>query len=134
MGNPDAMTTPKDGSGDGLQPLVAEIMQELLEQGDVVTPLDVLLRMEMVDQDQVDTWRRGGLPYLERAMTCGLARVSRVLRLVGEHALALGLKPAPVKYSRRGKGGKLPLRFSKRGDPESEAAYCTHFSRAERRA
>lgn len=110
-------------------PLVAEVVAEILETGEVVTPLDVLVRLEIIDPDQVEVWRRGGLPYLERGITSGLSRAARVLRLIGEHSLALGLRPVPGKYLRRGKGPNRRLRFSKRGDPGSEQAYATHYVR-----
>jgi len=110
-------------------PLVAEVIGEILKTGEVVTPLDVLVRLEVVDADQVESWRRGGFPYLERAITSGLSRVTRLLRLVREHALSLGLEPTRGKYLRPGKGANRRLRFSKRGDEESELAYATHFVR-----
>jgi len=111
-------------------PLVTEVVAEILSAGNVVAPLDVLLRLEIVDKDQVETWRRGGLAYLERAITSGLSRVNRVLRLVREHCLALGLEPIRGKYFRTGKGARRPLRFSKSGADESELSYATHFVRA----
>ncbi len=114
---------------DPLMPLVAEVVGEILKTGDVVTPLDVLVRLEVIDGDQVETWRRGGFPYLERAITSGLSRVTRLLRLVREHSLALGLAPKAGKYLRPGKGANRRLRFSKRGDEDSEQAYATHFVR-----
>jgi hypothetical protein len=114
---------------DPLLLLVSEVVSEILATGDVVTPLDVLLRLEVIDPEAVETWRRGGLPYLERGITSGLSRVARLLRLTCEHALALGLKAVPGKYLRRGKGPNRRLRFSKRGDQESERAYTTHFVR-----
>ena len=110
-------------------PLVAEVVGEILAAGEVVAPLEVLLRLEIIDPDQVELWRRGGLPYLERGITAGLSRVARVLRLVAQHSLTLGLEPVPGKYLRRGKGVNRRLRFSKRGDAGSEQAYGTHFVR-----
>jgi len=130
MGYPGSVTSSlPDPKADPLLALVSEVMSEILATGDVVAPLDVLQRLEVIDPDDVETWRRGGLPYLERAITSGLSRVARFLRLIGEHALALGLKPVPGKYLRRGKGPNRRLRFSKRGDQESEQAYTTHFVR-----
>jgi hypothetical protein len=123
------MTSLQDSTQDPLMPLVAEVVSEILEAGDVVAPLDVLVRLEIIDADQVETWRRGGLPYLERGITSGLSRVARFLRLIAEHARTLELEPVPGKYLRRGKGPKRRLRFSKRGDTESERAYATHFVR-----
>jgi len=110
-------------------PLVSEVVAEILKAGNVVAPLDVLVRLEIVDPEQVETWRRGGLPYLERGITTGLSRVGRLLRLIGEHARTLGLEPTPGKYLRRGKGANRQLRFSKRGDSASELPYLTHYVR-----
>jgi hypothetical protein len=123
------MTSLEKPRPDPLMPLVAEVVSEILAAGDVVAPLDVLVRLELVELDQVEIWRSGGLPYLERGITVGLSRVARFLRLLAEHSLALGLKPVAGKYVQRGKGPKRPLRFSKRGDPQSEKAYTTHFVR-----
>jgi len=64
---------------DVLLPLVVEVMGELLKRHGEVVPLQVLLTLELVDPDVVETWRKGGLPYLERGVTTGLARVTRVL-------------------------------------------------------
>ena len=124
------MNSPPENKADPLLPLVAEVMAELLDQGDAVSPLDVLVRLELVDPEKLEKWRAGELPYLERGITTGLARVARFLRLIAQHAHALGLRPTPGKYLRRGKGPKRKLRFSKRGDRESELAYSTHFVRA----
>ncbi len=121
------------GQGQKLDPLLAvvtEVVADILSAGPVVAPLDVLVRLEVIEESQVEAWRTGGLPYLERGITAGLSRVSRLLRLIREHCLTLGLTPKPGKYQRRGKGKKQPLRFSKRGDPESEQAYSVHFVRA----
>ncbi|MGC4093730.1 MAG: hypothetical protein QM756_38685 [Polyangiaceae bacterium] len=115
---------------DALTARVSEVLDELLETADLVTPLDVLLALEMIEAEPVDLWRRGGLPYLERGITSGLARVARVLRIVKELCLERGLAPTKGRYSRRVGGRKQPLRFSKRGDDESEQAYSTHFVRA----
>jgi len=114
---------------DALTPVVAAVVSDLLREGDVVAPLEVLLRLEVLEPEQVEAWRRGGLPYLERGIVAGLSRVARLLRLLREHCLSLGLKPKPGKYQRRGKGKKQALRFSKRGDAESEQAYSLHYVR-----
>jgi hypothetical protein len=119
---------------DPLMPLVAEVVAEILKAGDVVAPLDVLVRLEVLEPEQVEIWRRGGLPYLERGIQAGLSRVARLLRLVAEHSLSLGLRPVPGKDRGPGAGAKRQLRFSKRGDSESERAYATHFVRSPIRA
>lgn len=108
---------------------VSQAVALLLARGEVVAPLDVLLVLEVITPEQVELWRKGGLPYLERGMTVGLARVGRMLRVLHAHALELGLTPTQGKYLRRGKGAKGRLRFSKSGSPDSEALYSCHFVR-----
>jgi len=51
-------------------------------------------------------------------------RLLRILRFIAHD---LNLRPSPTVYLRHGKGGRLPLRFSKSGDPKLEQAYSTHF-------
>ena len=114
---------------DPLLAVVAEVIDEILKTGNVVAPLEVLVRLEILEPAQVEIWRRGGLPYLERGIQSGLSRVGRFLRLIAEHSLSLGLSPVAGKYRRPGAGPKRRLRFSKRGDEQSEQAYATHFVR-----
>lgn len=99
----------------------------ILQSGDVVRPIDVLVHLEVITPDLVERWRSGGIPYLERGMTTGLAKVARMLSVLDGHARELGLEPVPGKYARR--GSKTKLRFSKSGEPESEAAYGRHYRR-----
>jgi hypothetical protein len=114
---------------DPLAPMVREVIDEILRAGDVVAPIDVLVRLEILTSEQCLAWRRGQLPYLERGITAGLTKVGRLLRTLEETALAMGLVPSVGKYMRSGKGPKKRLRFSKRGDATSEAAYARHFVR-----
>jgi hypothetical protein len=123
------MTVLGKAQADPLLPLIAEVVDEILNAGNVVAPLEVLVRLEIIEREQVEIWRRGGFPYLERAITSGLSRAGRVLRLVREHCLALGLQPTRGKYLRSGKGPRQRLRFSKRGDEQSELGFATHFVR-----
>ncbi|HET9953124.1 MAG TPA: hypothetical protein VFQ61_01400 [Polyangiaceae bacterium] len=114
---------------DPLRALVHQVIDELLTKGGPLIPLEVLIQLELVGADEVAAWRNGELPYLERGMTSGLSRVARVLRLIEERALELGLTATRGKYVRRGPGRKQSLRFSKRGDAESERLYSRHFVR-----
>src|SRR4051812_44138363 len=93
-----AMASLEKPRSDPLAPLVAEIVTEILKAGDVVAPIEVLVRLEIIEPEQVEAWRRGGLPYLERGIRAGLSRVARLLRLVAERCVALGLEPVPGKY------------------------------------
>ncbi len=114
---------------DVLYPRIVQAVNQILAKGDVVTPVEVLVRMNLLRPAQVDDWRRGRIPYLERVVMGNLKRLSRLLRILHAHALDRGLKPSYTAYRRRTRGGKLPLRFTKTGDRNLEIAYATHFVR-----
>lgn len=102
-------------------------MDGLLDRGTVVAPVDVLIGMGLLTQQQLEDWRRGRVPYLERVINCNLTRLSRLLRILRFHAHDLNLKPSWTAYMRWGKGPKQRLRFTKTGDSRLEEAYATHF-------
>lgn len=112
---------------DPLYPRIVRVVDALLKSGNVVTPVDVLLGMELLTREQLEDWRRGRMPYLERIINCNLARLGRLLRILRFHAHDLNLKPSWTAYMGWGKGPKQRLRFSKSGDPKVEEAYATHF-------
>ena len=112
---------------DPLYPRAARAVEALLARGTVVAPVDVLVSIDFLTADQLRAWRRGQVPYLERVINCNLTRLSRLLRILRFIAHDLNLKPSSTVYLRRGKGGRLPLRFTKSGDPKLEHAYSTHF-------
>ena len=108
-------------------------MSEILTEKEVVTPLEVFVHMQLLTRDDLEGWRRGRIPYLERVIHCNLAKASRILRILRFHAHDLNLKPSSTVYLRKAAGKKLPLRFSKTGDPKLEAAYACHFVAPDKR-
>jgi len=113
---------------DQLYPAVARAIAEILQTGTVVAPVEVLLQMQRITRQQYEDWRFGRIPYLERVTVGGLGKMSRILRIIEQHARTLNLKPSPTVYHKWGKGGKrIVLRFSKSGEPNLEAAYSRHY-------
>lgn len=112
---------------DPLYPRIVRAVEPLLQRGNVVAPVDVLIGMGLLTREQLEDWRRGRVPYLERVINCNLTRLGRLLRILRFHAHDLNLKPSPTVYMRWGKGPKQRLRFTKTGDPKVEEAYATHF-------
>ncbi|MNB87800.1 hypothetical protein D3C81_1319080 [compost metagenome] len=98
----------------------------VLEKG-FVSPLDVFLRLGKVTPKQVEEWRYGRVPCLERVLHGNLSQFSFIMLSVREKARELELRPSHTAYMRWGKGPKRPLRFSKSGDPNIELHYATHF-------
>jgi hypothetical protein len=112
---------------DPLYPRVARAVAELLALGKVVAPVDVLVHMHLLTRAQLEDWRFGRVPYLERVILGNLTRLGRMLRILRMHAHDLNLVPSMTVYKRYGKGPKQTLRFSKTGEPRVEEAYARHF-------
>jgi hypothetical protein len=111
-----------------LYPAIVRAVAGILDTNDVVTPIEVLLRMQRISKQQHDDWRFGRIPYLERVCDGNLSKLSAILRILDHHARALGLKPSQTVYHKWGRGGKgIILRFSKSGAPALEAAYSRHY-------
>ena len=115
---------------DTLYPAVSRAIAEIVQDGDVVTPVEVLLRLQRISRQQYEDWRFGRIAYLERAFLGSLGKAGRILRIVQFHSASLGLTPSRSEYRQWGKKGRnrrIVLRFSKSGEPRLEAAYSTHF-------
>lgn len=112
---------------DPLHPRIERVVYAILEQSNVVTPVGVLLGMGLIKPIQLEQWRHGKVPYLERVIMGNLPRLFRLLRILRFCAHDLNLQPSVTVYMRHGKGAKQRLRFSKFGDAKLEEAYATHF-------
>ncbi len=110
-------------------PRVVLAVTALLDRGNGVAPVDVLVGMGLLTSESLEDWRRGRVPHLERVIRCNLSKLSRILRILQFHARDRGLYPSVTVYNRWSKGPKQRLRFTKSGDPSLEEAYATHFVR-----
>ena len=125
--NPRAKINVDTYRDDRLYPRVAQAAEALLAKGNVVAPVDVLVRMELLEPKRLEDWRRGRVPYLEKVIDCNLNRLSRLLRILRFYAHDMNLVPSATAYMRWGKGPKQRLLFTKTGDPRLEEAYARHF-------
>jgi hypothetical protein len=121
---PVTVTTFRD---DPLFPRISRAVELILEKDKVVRPIDVLVGMQLLSGDDLEQWRRGRIPYLEKVIGCNLTRLSRLLRILRFHVHDLNLVPSTTAYMRHGSGPKQQLRFTKTGDVRLERAYATHF-------
>jgi hypothetical protein len=112
---------------DPLYPRIVRAVEPLLQRGKVVAPVDVLIGMGILTKGQLEDWRRGRVPYLERVIKGNLTRFGRLLRILRFHAHDLNVQPSWTAHMRWGKGPKQRLRFTKTGDPGVEKAYATHL-------
>ena len=112
---------------DSLFPRIERAVAAILKTSKVVTPIDVLVGMQLLTREHVRDWRHGRIDYLERVINCNLTRLSRLLRILRFHVHDLNLVPSTTVYLRHGKGRKFRLRFTKTGDTRLAVAYATHF-------
>lgn len=112
---------------DPLFPRVEQAVLATLAKKNFVSPVDVLVHAEVLRASQVEDWRFGRIPYLERVTQGNLSKLSRILRILEFLAHDLKLKPSMTVYVRWGKGPRVPLRFTKTSEPRLEMVYARHF-------
>ena len=112
---------------DRLYPRITKAVDNLLAVQDYVSPVQLLVEMELITKQQVEDWRFGRIPYLEMVVKGNLNRLSRLLQILQCQASDLNLKPSQTVYKRWGKGPKRALQFSKTADHKIEEAYAKHF-------
>ena len=106
---------------------VVNAAAELLTRYGYVSPIMLFQEMELLSEKDVESWRRGSISYLEKAIRCNLSKASRILRILRFHAHDLNLMPSRTDYKRKTASGCIPLRFSKSGQAKLEEVYSTHF-------
>jgi hypothetical protein len=112
---------------DPLFPKISRVVATILEKDNVVRPIDVLIGMQLLSRDDLEEWRRGRVPYLEKVINCNLTRLARLLRILRFHVHDLNLVATATAYLRHGSGPEQHLRFTKSGDAKLEKAYSMHF-------
>jgi len=112
---------------DRYYPKVVNAVDQLLSSEKYVTPIQVFQSMGLLEEKDIESWRKGQVPYLERVIGCNLHKASRILRILRFVAHDLNLKPSMTVYKRKVRGGKVLLRFTKSNDEKLEEAYARHF-------
>ncbi len=110
----------------GLADRVARAAQAALAAQGVATPIDVLVRIGWLDVGAMESWRRGQIDCLERAIRTDPSRTLEALHLLQSWATGEDVSASPSDYVAR-TVQRQPLRFSRSGDPAIEALYRTHW-------
>ena len=92
------------------------------EKRGYATPVDTLMDCGVLSKKAYEEWRFGKVPYLEKACTVNLRKLSFIMHQMRAFA----------KKNEQGHKPVIPLRFSKSGDAEIEKWYATHFVDAEK--
>ena len=110
---------------DKYYPKITRAVAQILTETDFVSPAALLVEMGLLRVSDLDRWKRGQVPYLEKVVGCNLSKANRILRILRFHAYDLNLGPSHTAYQHKGK----KLRFSKTGQKLLEEAYSRHFVR-----
>lgn len=111
-----------------LKQKVCSAVYSTLKEKIYVSPVEVLIKMNVLSVKDYENWRFGRVPYLEKVCKTNLSKLSLMMKELRAYAREKNLKPSWTAYNQWGvKGKKLPLRFSKSGNPEIEEAYATHY-------
>jgi hypothetical protein len=112
---------------DRYYPKIVRAIGEILEEGIIVEPVEVFIRLGNLDRKAYEDWRFRRVPYLERVIQGNLAKSSRILKILRLHAHDLNMVPSFTDYRNWGKGGNFRLRFTRNGIPKLEKDYATCF-------
>ena len=119
--------TPGNYRSDQLFPRIERSVLSILASSKVVTTVDVLVGMDILRARDLEDWRLGRIPFLERVIQGNLSKLRRLLRVLGYYCHDLNLIASTAAYARLGKGPSSPLRFTKTGESRLEAIYARHF-------
>ena len=73
---------------------IAEVAGHALSTRRVVTPIEVLAGIGWLPAAEVESWRRGRVPYLERVAGANLGKLNTALRLLTDRARHHDLTPS----------------------------------------
>jgi hypothetical protein len=109
-----------------LQSRVVSAAEATLAEKNVVSAIDVLMRIGWLTQPRLDEWRQCRLTYLEAGISTNLHKISAAMTMFHRWARGRELTPSETAYVSRTRD-RQPLRFSKSGDKAIEHAYRTHW-------
>jgi hypothetical protein len=108
---------------------VYDCSSKLIMEKGFVSPVELLIRMEIITREASEEWRFRKIPYLERVTIGNLGKLNHILMALRKFAKEQNLKPSITVYQSWGKGTKERLRFSKTGSQYMEDMYSTHYVR-----
>ncbi len=79
---------------------VVRAVAKILLRSDVIAPVEVLLEMGNLNKKNLDAWRKGQVPYLERVFEGSLSKANRILRIIGFHVHDLNMVPKKTRHLR----------------------------------
>jgi hypothetical protein len=107
---------------------VVPAAEDLLAQGDSVSPIDVLMAIGWLPRSMIDGWRQGRVECLEQVAPVRPDKLAAALEVLRGWAADKGLRASEVAYVAATRD-RRPLRFTTAGDQAAERAWRTHWTR-----
>lgn len=86
---------------DPLYPKLTRAVGAILTRGKVVAPIEVLVEMQLLTRRDIDDWRRGLVPYLERVIRGNLTRLLSAVTLGRSSVVTQRQSPSVTMGDRR---------------------------------
>jgi hypothetical protein len=102
---------------------VATVAGIVVSEKGYVSVIDLLLGLGWLMPDKLSDWKKGRVVYLERIITVNLGKISKAMKDFRSWAVHSKLKASKTVYTHK----NCKLQFSKTGELNIEAAYCTHY-------
>ncbi|HSE89772.1 MAG TPA: hypothetical protein VLJ79_26400 [Candidatus Binatia bacterium] len=77
---------------DKYYPRIVKAVDNELKSQNFVAPIRVFVSMGLLEAQDIDNWRKGRVPFLEKVIKCNLETAGRILRILRFHAYDLNLK------------------------------------------
>jgi len=106
---------------------VWSIADDIQKEKNYISAVDLLVKLEVLSYKDYENWRFNRIPYLEEVCKVNLSKLLLITKELRAYAWEKQLKPSLTVYYQWGTKGRIPLRFSKYGQPNIEEAYATHF-------
>ena len=110
-----------------LQSKLSKVSTKLMQEKGFIAFVDVFMEMGYLEPKEYENWRMKRVPYLERVITANLNKISFIMKTLRRNCRNGNCRESWTAYHSWGKGKKVPLRFSKSGEPAIEETYATHF-------
>jgi hypothetical protein len=83
---------------DQLKERVVSAAEAALAHKQYVSAIDVLTGSRLLEPAHVESWRKGRIDFLERAIQANLKKISQSMAMFRQWALEKGLKPTETHY------------------------------------
>jgi hypothetical protein len=97
-------------------PRIVRAVEAILAKTPVVAPVELFVQLGLLQPADLEAWRFGRVPYLEKVIRCNLEKASRILRIFWMHAHDLTSAPRRRPTDAGGEGTG-PTSLWKNGKP-----------------